>query len=83
MKRINNNRSQKQRIEIDIDTLETFTCPECKNSIFTQAIEIKKVPMVISKTGNPETTQLNIVVCSKCGHKVTNEDVFGKETKII
>ena len=61
--------------DIDIDTLDVIKCPDCNHTVFIQAIELRKVPMVLSNSGKEEILQLKILICHICGRKIKRTEL--------
>jgi hypothetical protein len=63
----NKPQGQQQRINVDINTLESITCPNCACIIFEAGlVTLKKLSAVQSPTGKEQLITLNLVKCSKC-----------------
>ena len=77
-----NNKQKPPRIDIDVNKLSIHTCPQCNNSAFIEATEIRILSLLLSPTGKTEIIKVPVAVCSMCGRKVLNGD-FEKETNGI
>jgi DNA-directed RNA polymerase subunit RPC12/RpoP len=51
---------------IDISTAETMTCPHCGNSIFLEAVVLKRLSALISPTGQEVVIPVPVFICSEC-----------------
>lgn len=64
-----NNAEQQMKIKVDINTLETVTCPNCKNSILKTDLSVfKKLPSIQSPTGRAQLIRIDLVSCPACNH---------------
>lgn len=58
-----------QKINININALETVACPNCNNFIFKTNLSIfKKLPSVQSPIGQPQLIRIDLVSCPACNH---------------
>ena len=67
-------------LNVNISELETVKCFNCDRMLFTKAIEIRKIPGILSNSGKPEVLQLEVFVCLHCNRKLEKEDIFGEES---
>ena len=58
---------QQVRININLDTLEIVTCPDCENSVFKTNLSIfKKLPSIQSPTGQSQLIRIDLISCPIC-----------------
>jgi uncharacterized Zn finger protein len=55
-------------INVNIQDLETITCEKCNNATFTQVVILKKVPAILSRTGQDEIAAIPVFACNACGN---------------
>jgi len=71
-----NNKQQQQRINVNINTLEAVTCPNCECIVFeTGLTTFKKLSSVQSPTGQAQLIAINLIKCSTCKHLFIVEKV--------
>lgn len=67
----NNNppvQQQQVRININLDTLEEVTCPNCNCTIFETSLSLfKKLPVIQSPIGKSQLIKVDLVNCYGCG----------------
>ena len=56
-----------QRINININTLDTVACPKCNNFVFKTNLSIfKRLLGIQSPSGRAQLIQINLVNCPAC-----------------
>jgi len=63
-----NNNQNKLNANVDIKTLPSLTCDECKCESFINAYIIKRVSPLLTETGKPGFLPIPTFACSHCGH---------------
>jgi hypothetical protein len=58
----------KTKINLDYGDLESVECEECKCQTFVAAMVIKKIPALVSPTGQGGLAPVQIYQCSQCAH---------------
>ena len=62
-----NNTPQRASININLDTLETIICPNCKNPVLATNLSIfKRLPSIQSPTGKAQLLRIELVSCLVC-----------------
>lgn len=62
-----NNKQPQQRININLEELETLACPNCKSTVFqTSLVNFKKLPAIQSPTGQTQLIAINLAKCCNC-----------------
>ena len=61
------------QVNIDPKDAVVQECRVCKNDLFEQKIEIRKVSALLSPTGKEMWLQNPVMVCSECGARWDHE----------
>lgn len=67
---------QNRNIPVDIKELETLKCPDCKGTIFTTVVQLKKVNQFISPDGQPNLMAIQLFKCDNCDKIIVPENVL-------
>lgn len=59
----------------DINDLPIHVCPQCSNTSFFNAMEIRILSAIVSSSGEVEIIKAPVIVCSLCGVKVISSDI--------
>lgn len=55
------------KMNVNLDTLEAVTCPNCKNSVFVTNLSMfKRLPSIQSPTGKPQLIKIDLISCPVC-----------------
>jgi len=58
---------QPTQLNVDINTLENFRCPNCNNQVFQPLFVAKKISALQSPTGKDGVAPMQIFACTNCG----------------
>lgn len=71
-----------QKIHVDLNSMDLMECPKCKGTLWLNVYHIKKIPALISKTGNQEIAMIPAnLICIKCGTPFTETEFFKEKNK--
>ena len=59
--------NQPQALNVDVNTLGNFRCPNCNNQVFQALFIAKKVSALQSPTGKDGVAPMQIFACTNCG----------------
>lgn len=58
--------NQPEPLTIPLDKLKPINCPVCRGNLFRSAFELRKLPALLSPTGQEQIVQLPAYVCINC-----------------
>lgn len=64
--------------KIPLEDVPLHKCIKCSHTGFIGGVELRPVSKIISASGQDEIMQTRILVCTMCGEKVMQKDLFGK-----
>ncbi len=63
--------------KIPLEEIPLHRCIKCSHTGFIGGVELRPVSKIISASGQDEVMQTRILVCTMCGAKVLQADLFG------
>lgn len=69
---------QGQRITMtpaELEALPHAICKQCGFDIFLSAVKLKKVSLLMSKTGRTEVIPMPVFVCASCHYQLLPKDI--------
>lgn len=64
------------RPKIDLKQQETVECEKCKSKFFKEVVLIKKVPKLLTGSGEDTLVPFPTYMCVECGHVNTDFELF-------
>lgn len=74
----NGKRPEPAMPKIPLKDIPLHKCIKCSHTGFIGGVELRPVSKIISASGQDEIMQTRILICSMCGEKVMQKDLFGK-----
>ena len=79
---MNPNQGRKVQMTMaELEAMPEITCPECGFDNFMQTFKVKKVSMILSKTGKQEIVPIQTFICAKCKRQLLPKDMENETTK--
>lgn len=63
--------------KIPLEDIPLHKCVKCSHTGFIGGVELRPVSKIISASGQDEIMQTRILICTMCGEKVLQKDLFG------
>jgi len=64
-----------KQITVNVEDLKNVICPHCGCDTFTNHIEVKIIPALLSGSGTIETLNVQRIACTACASILLKEDV--------
>jgi hypothetical protein len=74
---LNQNKEQKQQLNINPNDLEDMLCEKCESQYFEPAFLFKKLSAIMSPSGKETLVPMQIYRCADCKH--INEEFLPKD----
>jgi hypothetical protein len=60
---------QMNPMKVELNTLDSFHCPNCKNSAFNTVYQHVEVPALLANhpSGQPQMLKIELLLCVRCG----------------
>lgn len=62
--------------KISLENIPLHKCVKCTHTGFIGGVEIRAISKIISASGQDEILQAKILICTMCGEKVLQKDLF-------
>ena len=63
--------------KIPLEDIPLHKCIKCSHTGFIGGVELRAVSKIVSASGQDEIVQTRILICTMCGEKVMQKDLFG------